>query len=65
MKGIQINVNEAGEHLGVHITVDKAVGKTFSADLTPTMCKELGIKSGPIVVFDIDERGALVGIEVV
>lgn len=65
MSGIQINVNEAGEHLGVHITVDKAVGKTHSDSLSMAMRKELGIKSGPVVVFDIDERGALVGIEVV
>jgi hypothetical protein len=65
MKGVKINVNEAGAHLGVHITVDEPTGKTHSADLTKAMRKSLGITSGPIVVFDIDERGTLVGIEVV
>lgn len=66
MQGFKLDVNNAGpDQVGIHLTIDEKVGKTFSAALTPAMRKKLGIKNGPLVVFDIDENGTLVGIEVV
>lgn len=66
MDGIKLSVANAGpDQIGVHLTIAEKVGKTYGSPLTPAMRKKLGIKDGPLVVFDIDERGTLVGIEVV
>lgn len=66
MQGFKLNVNNSGrDQVGIHLTIADKVGKTFSADLTTAMRKKLGIKNAPLIVFDIDERGTLVGIEVV